>query len=326
MRLVGEMLRDMRQKPSLYLHPLFQPIREFCEYRDNHRGDFSGLIGETLPLQPVNPGEVVRALTRGYIQAIAEYDDTTKYSNPILQVVSKPDTKFRKVPFKKVFNKEQQPVKVTHLRLLDGDNNQMLGRCAINVTDDAKKLKAGDIIRLELYTELTHTLNEAKGAPPKPVVYIIKFSLVGRNSIPPATSINDPLECEASSMLNKSNGKSIHLDNIEQVKCDGCCCLLYGIRMLVCVCNTNPIDKINLETLKDECWFADKDVCNMENNEKRCMLYWWFATNIYGICGSKNRAPLPVCLVASVRKQYPAPDGKYKGYEAYQYIGADPNE
>ena len=84
------------------------------------------------------------------------------------------------------------------------------------------------------------------------------------------------------------------------------------------------VEKINLQTLKDECWFADKEVAVMTNAEKRCMLYWWFATNIYSICGNKNRAPLPVCLVAAVRRQYPEPNGIYKGYEASKFLGDDP--
>ena len=37
-------------------------------------------------------------------------------------------------------------------------------------------------------------------------------------------------------------------------------------------------------------------------------------------------APLPECLVAAVRKQYPSPDGTYKGYEDDRYVGSDPEE
>ena len=96
--------------------------------------------------------------------------------------------------------------------------------------------------------------------------------------------------------------------------------------MILCVCRTNSIAKMNFQTLKDECWFANKEIKKMTNSEKRCMLYWWFATNIYNICGARKRAPLPECLVPAVRKQYSEPDGKYRGYEAKRYIGRDPGE
>lgn len=325
MKEVENMFRKVMQKPALYDHAMFQHLRAFCEYRDNNRKLFSGLMGETPPLQPNNGGVVVTDLSPGYIHAIANYHDTTIHPNPILQVVSG-KTKYRSTPFKQTCNKPQQPVKITHLRLLDGDNNTMMGRLAMSITDMGKKLKEGDIIRLEQYTELTHTLNVKENAPRKPVVYIIKFSLVGYNPLPLPKSILDPMECPSKEVIEKSNHKTVHIDSVEDVECNGSCCSLYGIRMLVCVRKTNPIGKINLQTLKDECWFADKEVDGMSNSEKRCMLYWWFATNIYGICGSKNRAPLPVCLVASVRKEYPEPDGKYTGYEANRYIGEDASD
>ena len=160
------------------------------------------------------------------------------------------------------------------------------------------------------------------------MVYILKFSLVGYFPLPPADTIQQPIECNATALQRKSPAaeKPITLANVEEVGCNGSCCSLHGIRMLVCICKTNPIGKINLQTLKDECWFADKEVAAMTMSEKRCMLYWWFATNIYAICGSKKRAPLPECLVAAVRKQYPSPDGKYTGYEASKYIGSSPGD
>ncbi len=52
----------------------------------------------------------------------------------------------------------------------------------------------------------------------------------------------------------------------------------------------------------------------MTNSQKRCMIYWWYATNIYSICGKKNRMKLPDCLVNAVRKAYPEPDGNYEGF------------
>ena len=64
----------------------------------------------------------------------------------------------------------------------------------------------------------------------------------------------------------------------------------------------------------------------MSNSEKQCMLYWWFATTICAICGARKRALLPKCVVAAVRKQYPEPDGNYKGYKARRYIARDPEE
>ena len=137
--------------------------------------------------------------TPGYIAAIADCGNTDRFSQPIFQVITA-ETSFRKSKFKVTHDKPQQPIKVTHVRLLDGDNNVMMGRLAINITDEGKKLKPGDFIQLHLYTELTHTLNEGGGAPPKPVVYILKFSFVGYFPLLPADTIQRPIKCNTTAL------------------------------------------------------------------------------------------------------------------------------
>ena len=52
-------------------------------------------------------------------------------------------------------DKPQQPVKVTHLQLMDGCNNTMLERLAMNIPDERGKLKEGNVMRLQMYPELT---------------------------------------------------------------------------------------------------------------------------------------------------------------------------
>ena len=130
-----------------------------------------------------------------------------------------------------------------------------------------KKIRQGDIIRLELFTELTHTLNEGMNVPHKPVVYLTILLQVDYHPIPPLTSIHEPLECNPEAIgltWQKSTTTSV---SSEPVDCKGCFCSLYGIRMLLCVFKTNPIAKINLQTLKDECWFTDKEVSDMSNSK-----------------------------------------------------------
>ena len=162
MQSVDDLLCQIKQKPSIYNSAMMAPLRQFCEYRDNHRSLFTGLIGEASSLHPVNGGEVTVEATLSYIAVIADCGDTDTFSQPILQVITA-ETSFHKSKFKVTYDKPQQHVKVTHVRLLDGDNNVMMGRLAINITDEGKKLKPGDFIQLHLYTELTHTLNEGGG-------------------------------------------------------------------------------------------------------------------------------------------------------------------
>jgi len=46
------------------------------------------------------------------------------------------------------------------------------------------------------------------------------------------------------------------------------------------------------------------------------MLYWWYMTNTYNICGKGTHEDPPACLKAAIRKAYPSerPDGMFKKY------------
>ena len=50
MQSVDDLLRKIKQKPSIYNSAMMAPLRQFCEYRDNHRSLFTGLIGEASSL------------------------------------------------------------------------------------------------------------------------------------------------------------------------------------------------------------------------------------------------------------------------------------
>lgn len=93
-------------------------------------------------------------------------------------------------------------------------------------------------------------------------------------------------------------------------------CSIHGVNAVVCICDANPPDKINLEMVYQYCYFATTDLSNMDNRKKRNMLYWWYMTNHYNICGKGNRKEPPACLLAAIRKAYPEASGRYVPYKA----------
>jgi len=86
-------------------------------------------------------------------------------------------------------------------------------------------------------------------------------------------------------------------------------CALYGIRFLSCVCDAIPVEKIDLASIHQDCYFATTELMEMPNNQKCNMIYWWYATNIYNIAGRGNIDRLPLCLEYWMRQIYPNPDG-----------------
>ena len=61
----------------------------------------------------------------------------------------------------------------------------------------------------------------------------------------------------------------------------------------------------NLEHCTKENPFATKEVKMMNNSEKRFVLYYWSAMNIYKVHGKYSRINLPECIKKAVRSTYP---------------------
>jgi hypothetical protein len=96
--------------------------------------------------------------------------------------------------------------------------------------------------------------------------------------------------------------------------CDGSLCSICGLRTNVCF--SALIAMPDLEHIRSNCYFADRLVSEMTNAQKRNMLYWWLAVNVFAICGKGMRQPLPACIIAWIRKTHPNPRGEpYKGFE-----------
>ena len=57
-------------------------------------------------------------------------------------------------------------------------------------------------------------------------------------------------------------------------------CSRYGVSTVVCVCESDPVNKVNLEMVRQYCYFATTDVSKMTNSWKRNMLFWWCMTNL----------------------------------------------
>jgi hypothetical protein len=83
----------------------------------------------------------------------------------------------------------------------------------------------------------------------------------------------------------------------------------------ICVCDAFPVEGLILKEIAEQCWFVDRSVSDMTNRQKRCLTYWWYATNVYSRFGKKNRMVLPNCLVARIRAYHPSPKGSYVGHK-----------
>jgi hypothetical protein len=89
-------------------------------------------------------------------------------------------------------------------------------------------------------------------------------------------------------------------------ECRGRLCSQCGITFLRCITQCHPLENVDLEAAAMENPFADRPVDGMDNPDKRFVLYYWYATNIYSIFGKQNRVKLPPCLIWAIRNLHPS--------------------
>ncbi|KAL7541262.1 hypothetical protein ACHAWF_006895, partial [Thalassiosira exigua] len=316
------LLKVLKDSPEKYKREEHRFIREFVDHVERHKDIFPVVMGDRTfdPTAEQSVGAGIE-LSDGYISALAKgrTDVAEAFPTPILQVVAR-ETKYREISFAAASfkngrdNNEQVPVKFTHLRLRDGDSNTILGRVTIHMTEESRKLGPGDIIVLKLFTEVNHKVTERSS--PKPALFITNYSRIAYTPLPDSNEIKDPIVCETEcpeAEVPTSGNSQRHLENVHCTY-DRRLCSIHGVSMIKCICDTNPVASLDLQTVKEDCYFATKEIEDMTNSHKRCMIYWWYATNIYSICGKGRRLMLPDCLVQAVRNEYPEPDGNFTGF------------
>jgi hypothetical protein len=249
---------------------------------------------------------------------------------PVLQVVAPPKREFEGSARK---NKESC-IHFTKLRVCDGSKDVILVRLSMHLASDGKKLVEGDIIQLNLFTPLTYAVSGGGDSPYRsPAVVVHTYTKVGYAAIP--NDLHAPRHCVTMSKQEIEEYKRMELqggeaydgdehgggdddlyEELEEVECtpQNRYCSRYGLSQVLCVCESNPVGKIDLETVREFCYFATTDVSSMSYSWRRNMLYWWYMTNIYNICGKDNREEPPKCLLAAIRNKWPEANGKYKKY------------
>lgn len=319
-------LTSTRDGPEIWKDGSMKKVRECIALIRAHPDLFPSVPGDHMPDDTVfsdgkDGGGGTPTITQEYIATIATLGDLDLEEYPILQVAARPTRNFEE-------NGRQGKTAYTHfthLLLRDGSNDVITGRLNMNLSHEGKQLSVGDIIRPELFTPITYQVSGVDKPFRSPAIVIHTYSKVGYATIP--EQLNDPLHCAemtADELANASNDRlntcATYTDDetgddyeeLEEVECtaENRYCKLYGLSPVVCICESDPLRLIDLEEVREFCWFATTDVAKMEATWKRNMLYWWYMTNTYNICGKGHRREPPKCLKAAIRKAWPEPSGR----------------
>ena len=223
-----------------------------------------------------------------------------------------------------MYHKESRPgnwiaqnVKLVTLTLVDGDGERIHTRLNNSLSHLNNELVRGDKIRLDLFTPIEYRVNNE--SPLMPALFVHKLSCIGRDyDNMPDVRTNIFRACSSKQQSDSSADfepidDDIVIDprkhNFPECMYSKRLCAMHGVCFLSCVCLAIPVEKLDLVGIHEECYFATTALTEMPANQKRNMIYWWYATNIYNIAGRGVIDRLPLCLEYQVRKLYPNPDG-----------------
>ena len=180
---------------------------------------------------------------------------------------------------------------------------------------------------LDMYT--SHATKVTDASPLMPIALVLKFTHLGYKSLP--SEMKEPIAMEAASAADDDD-TDVPLD-VDEMDCNENTrlCSLYGCEFDICICNCMPPEDVDIEEVAEDCHFVTRDTSRFDNKDRRFVLYWYYATNIYSIRGKGNRKHLPICLVKKIRETYPETSGKYTGYRAattdyVESLEVDPGE
>ena len=113
--------------------------------------------------------------------------------------------------------------------------------------------------------------------------------------------------------------------HISCASCRGRYCSIMGSTRTCCILNEVPIDSVSTEeklrSIALTCPFATRatNPIDLPVNQKRNVLYWWYATHTFHVCGWGNREPLPSCVVTAIRTRFPNPRHQTTGQLLEEY-------
>lgn len=297
------LVKQIQTSPDLWKNAAVQFLRTFFEYVIGHREQFPrqpGDVSSERKERADRRGDGMIPLTAGFIAKVADADAFCDIEGPVVQIISK-EVKQSKG------HGADATLKLVKLRVTDGDNNQMSVRLDTNAANYHRRVEEGDVIVLSVYTPFSVQVTEESFK--YPMVLVLSFVHLGYRPLPDASVLKPPMctgdsgggsSSEAADQGSREADSNIPI-NLDDAECneESRLCSLYGVGFDTCICNCIPPEDLsrNLEEIAEDCHFVTKDLSSFENHDKRFVLYWYYATNVYCIRGKGKRKPLPTCLV-----------------------------
>ena len=193
---------------------------------------------------------------------------------------------------------------------VDGDGNTFLLRIDSTLNHAGMTLTPGTIA--EVTSSFPVYFNHEDTNDNRCAVVVRKFDIVGRQPVPDdllSGGNNNKSAIKAEKKKGPKKRKKPAADTTATTQpskptCDGCLCSKHGVAFDLCLSKIIPPATVPLPIVARDCVFADLDVKDMSNSNKRFLLYYYYATTVYQFHGSGNRIDLPECIIYAVRDLY----------------------
>lgn len=243
-------------------------------------------------------------LTKGFATALYEKKLESSANNPVVQVYA---VTSRKVEVSGIANHGKHYTLRYTVEAIDGDHKVVVLVMNSCLNSIMGTLEIGHIIQLTDFVPIYRSVDD--GNQHNCRILANSYDILALTNVPEEFYKPDVAPSEATVSVEKN-------PSVEDVsKCNGYFCSINGVTFLKCISELKDPKSIELGTIARDNPFVDIEVEKMKNSEKRFILYYWYATNIYKVSGKSNRLELPDCLTTAIRNLYPEEDGVYNGYE-----------
>jgi len=193
---------------------------------------------------------------------------------------------------------------------VDGDNNAFLLRIDSTLNHVGMTLAPGTIAKVT--SSFPVYFNHDDSNDNRCAVVIRNFDIVGSQPVPDdllSGGKNNKSAIKAAKkkgLLTKRKEPADTSATLQASKpiCNGCLCSKHGVAFDLCLSKIIPPETVPLPIVARDCVFANMEVEDMSNSNKRFLLYYYYATTVYQFHGAGNRIDLPECVIYAVRDLY----------------------
>jgi len=253
------LIEQIESKKDIYYRPDLAFLRQFVDFIEDHRQEYPRSVAVQSEASSSTRATTVSTIfpTRGFVQSLANHTLDNNGPRPIVQVLDAETSYKDGAP-------GHERIKRTVASVIDGDGNRLCVHFATQITEAARSLTSGTLIRMDLFTATHYRVNDT--SPLMPVVLVLRYTTVGSSplvvsrteistpeTVPfvPETDENEPPPVPSSDPSD-DDGDIDPIPNRDAV-CSWThrLCSMYGLESRVCVCVSDPVSSFDLEVLAE---------------------------------------------------------------------------